>query len=40
MDWNTIGWVDLQVNGHNGVDFSSPELTEDGVVKVVEELAE
>lgn len=40
MDWNTIGWVDLQVNGHNGVDFSSPELTEDGVVKVVEELAD
>lgn len=25
---NNPGWVDLQVNGHNGVNFSDPELTE------------
>ncbi|MDD3154312.1 MAG: amidohydrolase family protein [Victivallaceae bacterium] len=31
-------WVDLQVNGHNGVDYSSPELTEDGFLRSVEEL--
>ena len=32
------GWVDLQVNGHNGVDFSNPLLTEDMVIKAAEEL--
>ena len=32
-------WVDLQVNGHRGVDFTSPELTEAGVLQVIEELA-
>ena len=32
------GWIDLQVNGHNGVDFSNPELTEDMVIKAAEEL--
>lgn len=32
------GWIDLQVNGSLGVDFSSPELTLDGVRRVTEEL--
>ena len=32
------GWIDLQVNGHNGVDFSNPELTGDMVIKACEEL--
>jgi len=32
------GWIDLQVNGHNGVDFSNPNLTADMVVKAAEEL--
>ena len=32
------GWIDLQVNGHNGVDFSNPELTADMVIKACEEL--
>ena len=32
-------WVDLQVNGHNGVDYSSPFLTADSIVKSIEELA-
>ncbi len=31
-------WVDLQVNGHNGVDYSSPELTADEIIRSVEEL--
>ena len=34
------GWIDLQVNGHNGVDFSNPALTADMVVKAAEELFE
>ena len=37
---SNAAWVDLQVNGHNGVDYSSPELTADGIVKSIEELAE
>ena len=37
---NNGSWVDLQVNGHNGVDYSSPELTADGIVRSIEELAE
>lgn len=31
-------WVDLQVNGHNGVDYSSPELTVEEVARSAEEL--
>lgn len=31
-------WVDLQVNGHNGVDYSSPELTADEIIRSAEEL--
>ena len=26
------GWVDLQVNGHNGVDYSDPNLDRKSVV--------
>lgn len=37
---NNCKWVDLQVNGHNGVDYSSFELTAENFVKSVEELAE
>ena len=37
---NNGSWVDLQVNGHNGVDYSSAELTADGIVRSIEELAE
>lgn len=32
------GWVDLQVNGHNGVDYSETGLTADKVLKSIEEL--
>ena len=32
---NNGSWVDLQVNGHNGVDYSSPELTTDGIVSLL-----
>ncbi len=32
------GWVDLQVNGHHGVDFNSPELTEEQFIRAAEEL--
>lgn len=31
-------WVDLQVNGHNGVDYSSPSLTADDFARSAEEL--
>ncbi|MDD3119221.1 MAG: hypothetical protein PHQ27_08590, partial [Victivallales bacterium] len=30
------GWVDLQVNGHGGVDFSSPTLTEEAFVRAAD----
>jgi N-acetylglucosamine-6-phosphate deacetylase len=32
------GWVDLQVNGHNGVDYSEDGLTADKFLKSAEEL--
>ena len=32
------GWIDLQVNGHNGVDYSDPSLTADKFLKSAEEL--
>ena len=32
------GWVDLQVNGHNGVDYSETGLTADKFLKSAEEL--
>ena len=32
------GWVDLQVNGHNGVDYSDPNLTADAFLRSAEEL--
>jgi N-acetylglucosamine-6-phosphate deacetylase len=32
------GFVDLQVNGYQGVDFSSPELTVEGLIKAANEL--
>ena len=32
------GWVDLQVNGHHGVDYSDPGLTEDAFLRSAEEL--
>ena len=31
-------WVDLQVNGHNGVDYSSAQLTADDFVRSADEL--
>ena len=37
---NKKAWVDLQVNGHNQVDYSSMQLTEDEFVRSVEELLE
>ena len=30
------GWIDLQINGAAGVDFSAAALTEDGVMKVID----
>jgi N-acetylglucosamine-6-phosphate deacetylase len=33
------GWVDLQVNGFAGIDFSAPGLTVEAVQRVAEELA-
>lgn len=35
---NSIGWVDLQVNGYCGVDFSSAELTTDSFLYATDEL--
>jgi N-acetylglucosamine-6-phosphate deacetylase len=35
---DTTGWIDLQVNGFLGVDFSAPGLTRADVAKVVEAL--
>ncbi|MCQ2377615.1 MAG: hypothetical protein MJ016_00190 [Victivallaceae bacterium] len=32
------GWVDLQVNGHCGVDFSAPDLTESDFLRAADEL--
>ena len=32
------GWVDLQVNGHNGIDYSDPALTAGKFIKSAEEL--
>lgn len=32
------GYVDLQVNGYKGIDFSSPELTESGFLRVSSDL--
>ncbi len=32
------GWVDLQVNGHNGVYFSDPELAQDAFLSAAEQL--
>ncbi len=32
------GWVDLQVNGHNGVNFSAPDLTETEFLRAADEL--
>ncbi len=32
------GWVDLQVNGHNGVDFNSDTLSADDFIRSAEEL--
>ena len=32
------GWVDLQVNGHIGVDYSDPDLTADDFMRSAEAL--
>lgn len=32
------GWVDLQVNGHRGVDYSDPGLTEEAFLRSADEL--
>ncbi|MBN1816838.1 MAG: amidohydrolase family protein [Sedimentisphaerales bacterium] len=34
------GWVDLQVNGYRGVDFSSPELTVESLARACKELGQ
>ncbi len=39
LDIEKTRWVDLQVNGYNGVDFSSPTLTEADVARCAEEIA-
>ena len=35
---NNPGWVDLQVNGHKGVDYSDPNLTADDFIRSAEAL--
>ncbi len=35
---NIPGYVDLQVNGHIGIDFSSPDLTKDKIIFATREL--
>ena len=35
---NNPGWVDLQVNGHKGVDYSDPELTTEDFIRSAEAL--
>ena len=35
---NIPGYVDLQVNGHIGIDFSSPDLTKDKIISAAREL--
>ena len=35
---NIPGYVDLQVNGHIGIDFSSPDLTKDKIIFAAREL--
>ena len=32
------GWVDLQVNGHNGIDYTDPNLTAEDFIRSAEEL--
>lgn len=32
------GWVDLQINGHDGVDFSAPDLTADQFLRATEQI--
>ncbi|MEI3001724.1 MAG: hypothetical protein V8T86_12650 [Victivallis sp.] len=34
------GWIDLQVNGCSGIDFSSPELTGDDFLRAAERVLE
>ncbi|HZZ73056.1 MAG TPA: amidohydrolase family protein [Pirellulales bacterium] len=38
LPWLTPGWVDLQVNGYGGVEFSSPDLTVEKVRAVVTQM--
>ena len=35
---NNPGWVDLQVNGHKGVDYSDPNLTAEDFIRSAEAL--
>ncbi|MEI3037699.1 MAG: hypothetical protein V8T90_01385 [Victivallales bacterium] len=37
---NNPGWVDLQVNGHNGVYFSDPALSADGFLRAADGVLE
>ncbi|MGE0605910.1 MAG: N-acetylglucosamine-6-phosphate deacetylase [Pirellulales bacterium] len=37
LPWIAPGFVDIQVNGYNGQEFSSPDLTPAGVAKIVEQ---
>lgn len=37
---DTSGWIDIQINGYGGVDFSTPELTLDAVRTMTQALKE
>jgi N-acetylglucosamine-6-phosphate deacetylase len=40
LPWISPGWLDIQVNGYGGQEFSSPALTAEAVAKIVRQMAE